>query len=417
MKRFLPILTAMAVCVSMLGGCDYIDKQDEAVEQFAGYWVNYDNPEEYWMFWKDGTARIGDREYSFTVDESDGNTILTLDDGTSYDAYIGMSKITLSRGVNTIYLYNEDSDEIIEAREEAAERAEYADLLKAYPDKGGWMESEDYGDIPRLADPDYIRASVREGVFYIHNAEELASYNYYVNTSYAAKYAEAELCSDIDLSGYRWAPMGWSGGVNIDYPFTGRIDGGGYTISNLTIACWGGSVGFIGWETGCQVRNLHIENASVTGGSDAAILTGQAIGGVYENCHVSGTVEGNDAGSLIGHDAHSVILDCTADVTVNGEPFEFLTYNDYARSLIVIEDWVEITIDETNTVTRPVVNGYENLGWTVVYNGVTVLDRNAENEYSYQYFGTSPGVYEVYLTAWVSGQYVRISNIVTYTIE
>jgi len=104
-------------------------------------------------------------------------------------------------------------------------------------------------------------------------------------------------------------------------------------------------------------------------------------------------------------------------VIVNDEPFEFLTYNDYARSQIVIEDWVEITIDETNTVTRPVVNGYENLGWTVVYNGITVLDRNAENEYSYQYFGTSPGVYEIYLTAWVSGQYVRISNIVTYTIE
>ncbi|MBQ8906102.1 MAG: hypothetical protein IJY85_07010 [Ruminococcus sp.] len=416
MKRFPMLLTAAALCAFMLGGC-YGSRYNESVEQFAGCWVNYDNPEEYWMFWKDGTAQIGDKEYTFTVDESYLDIVLTLDDGTSYDADITASMIILSDGSDTIYLYDENDAAIIEAREKAAERAEYADLLKAYPDRGGWMENMEYGDIPRLADPDYIRASVNEGVFYVHNAEELASYNYYVNTSEAAQYSDMELCSDIDLSGYRWAPMGWSGGVNIDYPFTGRIDGGGYTISNLTIDCGGGSIGFIGWETGCQVRNLHIEHASVTGDFDTAILTGQAIGGVYENCHVSGSARGYEAGSLIGHDASSVILDCTADVIVNDEPFEFLTYNDYARSQIVIEDWVEITIDETNTVTRPVVNGYENLGWTVVYNGITVLDRNAENEYSYQYFGTSPGVYEIYLTAWVSGQYVRISNIVTYTIE
>jgi len=189
MKRFPMLLTAAALCALMLGGC-YGSRYNESVEQFAGCWVNYDNPEEYWMFWKDGTAQIGDKEYTFTVDESYLDIVLTLDDGTSYDADITASKIILSDGSDTIYLYDENDAAIIEAREKAAERAEYADLLKAYPDRGGWMENMEYGDIPRLADPDYIRASVNEGVFYVHNAEELASYNYYVNTSEAAQYSD-----------------------------------------------------------------------------------------------------------------------------------------------------------------------------------------------------------------------------------
>ena len=53
----------------------------------------------------------------------------------------------------------------------------------------------------------------------------------------------------------------------------------------------------------------------------------------------------------------------------------------------------------------------------VFYNGEQVLHRNAENELSYTYFYTAPGEYEIYLTAYVHGQYVPISNTVSYTIQ
>ena len=84
----------------------------------------------------------------------------------------------------------------------------------------------------------------------------------------------------------------------------------------------------------------------------------------------------------------------------------------------MIENPVTITIDENYTVTRPEVEGYANLGWMVLKDGEQVLHRNAEGELSYCYFGNEPGhSYEIYLTAFVQGQYVPISNIIEYTVE
>ena len=120
---------------------------------------------------------------------------------------------------------------------------------------------------------------------------------------------------------------------------------------------------------------------------------------------------------MLGWDANTTKKNCSAEVKVNGEEFEFLSYNEYEKSKIVISDPVEITIDENHTVTRPEVEGYTNLGWMVFYNGEQVLHRNAENELSYTYFLHEPGTYEIYLTAFVSGQYVPISNTVSYTLE
>ena len=83
----------------------------------------------------------------------------------------------------------------------------------------------------------------------------------------------------------------------------------------------------------------------------------------------------------------------------------------------LIKKPVVITIDEDSTVTRPEVEGFHNLGWNVYHNGIEVLSRNAHGELSYTYFGTSPGLYEIYLSAFVKGQYAAISNTVSYTIN
>ena len=54
----------------------------------------------------------------------------------------------------------------------------------------------------------------------------------------------------------------------------------------------------------------------------------------------------------------------------------------------------------------------------VYENGKEMLHRNAEGELSYRYFGNEPGhSYEIYLSAYVKGQYVPISNIIKYTVE
>jgi len=56
--------------------------------------------------------------------------------------------------------------------------------------------------------------------------------------------------------------------------------------------------------------------------------------------------------------------------------------------------------------------------WMVYEDGKELLHRNAENEFSYCYFGNESGhSYEIYLSAYVKGQYVPISNIIKYTVK
>lgn len=80
--------------------------------------------------------------------------------------------------------------------------------------------------------------------------------------------------------------------------------------------------------------------------------------------------------------------------------------------------YVEIWMDKDYTINRTSEeNGQGNLGWVVVYNGEVVLQRNAEGEMSYSYFGTDKGAYVIYMTDFVDGQYRVISNVIAYNIE
>lgn len=389
-------------------------------EMVYGTWYNSQDLREKWVFSEDGVLTIDGEKHTYSVRYFQSYKIDI--DGKEYElALIPDEKYLVLWGNNDggFTLYAEDSRYYQELykeqlRKERLEK-ECGELFSRYPDKDGWTENVYCGDIPFLADADYIEQSLENG-FFVSTPEQLASYCWYVNTQNDG-WQPLMLTSDIDLSGYEWAPMGW-GSLEADHPFCGFVDGGGHTIKNMSIdlSTAGSCAGFVGWETWCCVCNISFDGARVSG-AYAGVVTGQAIGGRYENITITNSVvEGNYAGSMLGWDANTTKRDCTAEVTVNGEKFDFLSYNDSEKSKIVIDNPVEITIDENHMVTRPEVEGYTNLGWMVFYNGEQVLHRNAENEYSYTYFGSSPGYYEIYLTAFVSGQYVPISNTVSYTI-
>ena len=318
-----------------------------------------------------------------------------------------------------ILFYRENSDEIKRAKEMQKLKKEKADLLSAYPDNDNWLNNAECGDILSLADKDYIDKCVQNGYFTAGTPQELASFVYYVNTQPVEQgQLSLVLTADIDLYDYKWAPMGWSGGGNSDHPFSFCVYGENHKITYMTIYSDYSNAGFIGWGTVCGVFDLNIENAIVTGDDNVGVLTGQAIMGNYQNCHVSGTVNGSSAGSLLGYEANCDKENCTADVEVNGKKFDFLSWNEQQKSEIKIDDPVTITIDESYTVTRPEVTNYTNLGWMVYEDGKEMLHRNAENELSYCYFGNEPGhSYEIYLSAYVKGQYVPISNIIKYTVK
>lgn len=79
-----------------------------------------------------------------------------------------------------------------------------------------------------------------------------------------------------------------------------------------------------------------------------------------------------------------------------------------------------ITLNDDYTITRDEHDGYRNLGWHIERNGVQVLDRVAENELTldtHKWVGDMSGKYTIYLTAYINGAYVKVSNIIEYELE
>lgn len=390
----------------------YIAENSEDPAQIVGTWYNGDDLSEKWSITEDSVTIDGER-FDYTVSPQIDYIELTFD-GDKYTVFINEydDSFMLSGEKDIITLYSESSETYREYQLQQKVMEQCGELLSRYPDHSGWLKNRDYGDVPLLADADYLDEYAPTGYFPVATSEQLASVCYYINTQ-TADFIVIELTADIDLSGTQWAPMGWGN----DNPYNAIFAGNGHTISGLTIDSDDTDIGFIGWGVYGSLTDLSFTNADIRGGSSVGIAAGQSIGCGYKNVSVSGSVSGSRAGSLLGYDANSVITDCTADVDVNGESFEFFSWNEKEKSEIIIEDPVVITMDEDHTVHRPEVEGYHNLGWMVFHNGVQMLHRNAENEYSYRYFLEEAGTYEIYLTAYVSGQYVPISNIIKYTIE
>ena len=99
-----------------------------------------------------------------------------------------------------------------------------------------------------------------------------------------------------------WAPIGTS----LTQSFTGTFDGGGFTISNLTIidssGQYYGLFGIIG-SLG-TVKNLGLIDVDITitlDGDTVGGVAGYLDGGTVENCYTTGTVTGRDrVGGVVG---------------------------------------------------------------------------------------------------------------------
>jgi hypothetical protein len=104
-----------------------------------------------------------------------------------------------------------------------------------------------------------------------------------------------------------------------DNPFSGSFDGQNFTISNLLIEEEAeNDVGmFSAAGSGAVIRNIRIENASVTGDTNVSVLVGFASSSdapiVIDNCHVGGDIYGSkSAGGFAG---------AAANVTISNSSF------------------------------------------------------------------------------------------------
>ena len=126
------------------------------------------------------------------------------------------------------------------------------------------------------------------------------------------------LDKNIDLTGKDWTPIGTS----FDNSYTGTFDGGGHTITGLTVTTNDQFVGLFGYlNRAGTVKNVVMEGIQITSNHMFG-CTGGVVGyswGTIENCSVSGSVSGTDCvGGVVGSQKAGSIIGCCTSATVKG---------------------------------------------------------------------------------------------------
>ena len=150
----------------------------------------------------------------------------------------------------------------------------------------------------------------------IESVEDLVNIKNDLNAIY-------EIKNDIDMTGVEWLPVGSS-----EKPFTGKIHGNGFKISNLNINSNSTDIGFIGVNDG-EISNLNLECTVNASGLSKESRVGGLVGtnnknGIIIKVSVDGTITTANhssefvsyTGGLSGYDNGSITYCINkADVT------------------------------------------------------------------------------------------------------
>lgn len=169
---------------------------------------------------------------------------------------------------------------------------------------------KEFNHIPALSG--YLR--LKNGTYAVFS--EAGLFAWYNNTSPIAY--DLLLTDDITLS-----PPQEENGSN--WPWLAircNIDGGGHTITGLTMNSLSSPIhiiGFIGTASDCTIRNLNLAEVSICADGAAAALVGGPVGDVViQNCRVlSGTVSATShAAGIAASTATASIFDCHNNATI-----------------------------------------------------------------------------------------------------
>ena len=129
------------------------------------------------------------------------------------------------------------------------------------------------------------------------------------------------LDKNIDLTGKDWTPIG----TDYDNAYTGTFDGGGHTITGLTVTTndqYAGLFGYLGnFGKFGTVKNVVMDGIQITCNHRLGYAGGVAgySRGTIENCSVSGSVSGTvSVGGVVGAQRDGSITGCSSSATVKG---------------------------------------------------------------------------------------------------
>ena len=183
---------------------------------------------------------------------------------------------------------------------------------------GDWADGG--GESGAAKDLGYIYDS-NTNTYTVYNADGLMNIAELVNGGKTD--INITLDKNIDLTGKDWTPIG----TDYDNAYTGTFDGGGHTITGLTVTTndqYAGLFGYLGkfGNAAGTVKNVVMEGIQITCNrrlGSAGGVAGFSRGGTIENCSVSGSVSGTmRAGGVVGVQWEASITGCSSSATVKG---------------------------------------------------------------------------------------------------
>ena len=178
---------------------------------------------------------------------------------------------------------------------------------------GSWVDGG--GESGAAEDLGYIYDS-NTNTYTVYNADGLMNVAELVNGGKTD--INITLDKNIDLTGKGWTPIGTS----FRNSYTGTFDGGGHTITGLTVTTndqFAGLFGCLG-DAG-TVKNVVMEGVQITNNHSSGYAGGVAGSGdgTIENCSVSGSVSGTVyVGGVVGSQWFGSITGCSSSATVKG---------------------------------------------------------------------------------------------------
>ena len=181
---------------------------------------------------------------------------------------------------------------------------------------GSWVDGG--GESGEAEDLGYIYDSNTK-TYTVYNAKGLLAWN---EAAQKDESINCTLTADIDLTGKDWTPIG----TDYDNSYTGTFDGGGHTITGLTVTTNDEYAGLFGYLSNFNnaagtVKNVVMEGIQITCNHRSG-YAGGVVGyswGTIENCSVSGSVSGTvSVGGVVGIQRDGSITGCSSSATVKG---------------------------------------------------------------------------------------------------
>ena len=179
---------------------------------------------------------------------------------------------------------------------------------------GNWVDGG--GESGAAEDLGYIYDS-NTNTYTVYNGDGLMNIAELVNGGKSD--INITLDTDIDLTGKDWTPIG----TDYDNSYKGTFDGGGHTITGLTVTTNDEYVGLFGYlNRAGTVKNVVMEGVQITSNQIYGGSIGGVVGsswGTIENCSVSGSVSGTVyVGGVVGAQIDGSITGCSSSATVKG---------------------------------------------------------------------------------------------------